>query len=176
MEDKLFEFRYEQDDAFLKDYLKYAYFRMPARRMILALYVLCSALMVGVAVYITVKVPASAWIFWVLAAFFIVVLAWMNIFRYFQSVKVSQNRKKELYGDSPIVCEGWVTDTELYISNTGNNSENTLSVSSFKKVRETKTLIVTVTAARLMSVIPKNAFTKGTAEEFVKFLHDKGVK
>ena len=176
MEEKLFEFRYEQDDAFLKDYLKFAYFGMPARRVILAFYVICSAVLAGVAVYITVKVPASAWMFWVLAVFFIAVYAWIIIFRYFQSFKVSQNRKKELYGDSRIFCEGWVTDTEMYIANTGNNSENTFPVSSFKKVRETKTLIITVTSARLMSVIPKDGFTKGTAEEFVKFLHDKGVK
>ena len=175
-EEKLFEFRFEQDDEYLRDYLKYAYFGMPARKAVIAIGIFAAAAFIGLAVYYTAAAPYHAWKFWLIAVLFAAFNAWSYGFRYFKSVKSSKKRKEELYGDKPVFCEGYVTDSEIRLLNTASNGENTIALSTLAKVRETKALIVLITTARMYHVLSKKGFSKGTPVGFVEFLREKGVK
>ena len=44
-----------------------------------------------------------------------------------------------------------------------------------KKIAQTKSLIILRSQANFWYILPKNTFTKGTAEEFLAFLKSKGL-
>ena len=75
----------------------------------------------------------------------------------------------------PAVCDANVTDSEIRLLNKADNADTVIALSTRALVREPKTLIVPIAKARMYRILSKNGFTKGTPEEFVKFLHGRGI-
>ncbi len=58
---------------------------------------------------------------------------------------------------------------------TSTGQEYKFEYSAIKKGIQTKNLIILYSQAKLAYIIPKKAFIKGTAEEFIKFLQTKNI-
>ena len=176
MQENLFEYRYEDNDEYLLDYLKFVHFRMPSRIVYIVICLLFVLYFTFFAVYYTANQVPGTWYYWVGAFGFGALYLFLFVFGYKRDISLAKKRRSEMFGNTPVVYEAYVTDSEVKIVNTANHAETVFALSSVVKVYETKTIIVLKTGGRLMSLFSKDGFTKGTAEEFVDFLHKKGIK
>lgn len=105
---------------------------------------------------------------------FVPLLFFLRFYSYFRNVKMMVKRDREIHGKE-ITVETVVTSE--YIQNTvSTGSVNKLEIGKIKKAVQTKNLILLLSEANLFYIFPKDKFTKGNAEDFIKFLKDNGVK
>lgn len=96
-------------------------------------------------------------------------------FRYKKSIKMYEDREKEVHGDK--VIEVFVTATEenVYMADSNQQAIKIL-YSDIKRVFETKNTVVLHSKSNLLYIFPKAAFIVGNAPDFLMFLKSKGVK
>ena len=91
-----------------------------------------------------------------------------------RDAKLALRREIEINGGTP--AENHIVVTEYGIASHYPNSSTEISFSNIKKVRRSRNLIYVITKAKITWIIPKNTFTRGTADEFLSFLKSKGIK
>ena len=94
---------------------------------------------------------------------------------YFLSVSTLKKRVKEMFGGRYPTDIAYFTDEEMHYYTPG-RPEIVVELTNVKAVEETKNLILLRTKARVLHAFHKDGFTKGTAEELIAFLKEKGVK
>ena len=178
MEDNtLFECRYEYDEGVNKEYLKFIHFRMPSRIVTFVICLLFVALMAAQSIYyLTIHDNSGCILYWaltiVLAAFYL----YLFINRYRRDITTSRKRRYELYGNSAAVFEYSVNDKEIKSNNLANHQEITVPLASIVKLYETENLIILKSNSNLLHIFTKSGFTKGTPDEFIKFMHSIGCR
>lgn len=176
MEDTLFECRYEYNDDLDKECQKFYHFRMPARIVGFVICFLFVGALAGFSIYFTVYDAPEKTFYWILtialAAFYLFLI--FNGYR--RALYTNRKRRVELYGSSSAVCEYFVTDKELKFNNLANHQEITVSLYTIVKMYETKNLIILKSSGNLLHIFTKSGFTKGTPDEFVKFMRSRYCK
>lgn len=164
--DVLFENSYVRDKKFAKDIYKYLYFH---RVSIIVSYVFLSLFFCA---------NILLWIFEEYYNLFVLVLVpslfAFRLYSYFRSVKLMVKRDSEVHGKE-VTVESVVTGEGIQ-SSVSTGSVSTLAIGNIKKAVNTKKFILLHTEAKLLYIFPKDKFTKGNAEDFIKFLKDKGIK
>lgn len=94
------------------------------------------------------------------------------LYRHHLSIAIKQDR--EWFGQPPsIVCE--VSETSIRIGTNGHFSQE-VPLSQIHHAKETKHLILLSSHARLLYILRKDSFTKGSFPEFNRFLYEKKVR
>ncbi|MBE6789351.1 MAG: YcxB family protein [Ruminococcaceae bacterium] len=93
---------------------------------------------------------------------------------YFRRVNASVKQDNELYGKE-VSFTTIVTDE--YIQNTASTGAvNKFEYNDIKSAAQTKNLILLRSKTNLIYIFRKDTFTKGSKEEFIMFLREKGIK
>lgn len=110
--------------------------------------------------------------------FSIVIFAYLFaviFFRYKKSIKMYNDRQREVHGDK--VIETFVTATEENVYMADSNQQAVkISYADIKRVFETQNTVVLHSKSNLLYIFPKAAFTVGNAPDFLMFLKSKGIK
>lgn len=96
-------------------------------------------------------------------------------FRYKKSIKMYNDRQKEIHGDKVIEIFVTATGENVYMADSAQRAVK-ISYSDIKRVFETKNTVVLHSKSNLLYIFPKAAFTVGNAPDFLMFLKNKGVK
>ena len=160
----LFENRFVRTKEILREFYRYAYFKNPtiliadiALLALLAVSLLLWGTHLPLAVVIVVPVVAAA-----------------QYWTYTRAVNAVMKRDDELTAGGKLEVTAAATEEKLVnTDSTGASME--LPYDKVKKIAQTKSLILLRSQANFWYILPKNTFTKGTAEEFLAFLKSKGL-
>ena len=162
----LFENSYTRDEKLIKEIYRYEYFR----RKLLIIFDIAMILCLLSNVLILIVEKHCDWGVFILAPLYFL----YKFFCYWRQVRMILKRDQEVHGKE-ISVETIVTNE--YIQNTASTGAvNQLSYENIRNVVQTKNLIYLRSEANLVYIFRKDAFTKGNAEDFIKFLKDKGIK
>lgn len=162
----LFENEYTQNKAWAKDIYGYMYFKRPLMVVFHSLFTLFFIL------------GLYHWLVWdqimwpnllSLPLFF-----GLSAYSYFINVKTVLKRGIEAHG-GPLECATVVTDQEITLK-ASNGAESVLHYPDIKRAVQTKKYIYLWTKANLLYSFKKDAFTVGSAEEFLTLLKQKNIK
>lgn len=155
--DTLFENNYTRCDKDVKALYKYVFFQNPAF-LVIDLY-FAAAFVYGV-VNLIRHTDSTFWLICLPIAY----LYQFLMYRF----SVSSDLKKglELNGGKPMEVHIEITEEGI----------NNMPYTVIRKAIQTKNYIFLRTNAKMYFILRKNAFTKGTSEEFKAFLRSKGYK
>lgn len=176
MEETLFEYRYEENEENLKEYLNFIHFKAPSRIVFFALCVLIVATYACITVKSFILGESGRFLFLTLTLVIAALFLFVVFYGYFRAGRQTKKMLAELYGDNPPVMEAYVTEDKIRLVNVSNHAEGVIEIPSVAKVYEQKSILILRTKAKVSYVFSKNGFTKGTSEEFMQFLFSKGVK
>lgn len=160
----LFINQYTRDEAITKEYHRSYYFTP----IFWVIYVLLGICFIYSIVSTCMGYPAyDSMILMLITVIFIFFLR-----RY--RISTAINRDKEQFGQPPhMVCE--VSETGIRIGTNGYFSQE-VPFSEIRHAKETKHLILLVSHARLLYILHKDGFVKGSLPEFNRFLWEKKVR
>lgn len=161
--DTLFENRYVRNKEIIKAMCLYLFFR---RKIQIFLQAIMCALFVGALVSLILGYTYNWFALIAVPLYFA-----YKIYLYFAQVRRMMQRDQEMFGDAAVV-ESVVTEEGIQTSSSG-GAQMTLSFDKFHSVDHTKKLILVYTKAKLIYVLPKDSFTKGSAEACLLFLKSK---
>ena len=167
MNEPLFELRYTRAAEHTKEAYQFLFFKTPKSVANLGLNVLLILLCLARAIWFRGRFS----LVFVIAA---LALPGIRIWKYYRTLRVAAQRDRELVIDGSQERTLLIYDDRLSIRHSAGSAETTLE--NFKRVYRTKHLIIVQTKGRLMYLLPTDAFTKGTAEECVRFFASKGVE
>jgi len=162
----LFETRYVRNKEIAKEFFGFYYFK---RKGILFWYVFMLLLFVLDVIAVICDDVYSLYILIIVPFFFLI-----QIWSYFRQVRLMTTRDCESHGGE-ITVETIVTDEGIQCTSS-NGGVYKVEYDKVKKAIKTKNLIILQTKAKVAYLLPKDAFTKGSAEEFIAFLKAKGIK
>ncbi len=150
--------------------------------------------------YIEMNKKHSAFTIRFLGAFFLIAYSALAVYIYFTSYNIplsvivaligillsayphiriyiiARNREKQFLELINEVPEGKILFFEDYLMNVGiNNAELKLEYSKIQKVKQSKNLYLLVLKKKLVVMVDKNRFEKGTCDEFEKFIKEKAI-
>lgn len=96
-------------------------------------------------------------------------------FRYKKSIKMHEDRQKEINGDKVIEIFVTATEENVYMAESTGRAMK-ISYSDINRVFETQNTVVLHSKSNLLYIFPKAAFTVGNAPDFLMFLKNKGIK
>ena len=162
----MFENKYTRDKEWAKDIYGYICIKRP---IMFVFYVLFAIYLIKGILDLIIIHRAELFCF-------IVPLAWCVViaFSYKRNVKLALRRDMELHS-KPIDVTVTVTD-DMMIHSQSTGAEYNLRYSDIKKAVQTKKYIYVWSKANMLYSLKKDAFTYGSADDFVKFLRSKGIK
>ena len=164
MDEILFEGTHTRDKSFFKEIAGYLFLKRP---QILILHILLTACLVFTAASDTfMKIPYIV---------VYILYAAIMISSYLSMRNLSYQRQLEASEGTDIEVRVQITDTDItHIGFKGAIINVNLSV--IKSVSMSKNYVIMMSKTRQMYIIDKRKFEKGTPEELIAFLKDKGVK
>lgn len=168
--DILFQAHYDNHTNYINEIYKYMYFKSSS---MIAVYV-CFAIVVITNLLNLVLTENPDYIMLLGIVIFVYLFA-VVFFRYRKSVKMYENRQKEINGDKVIEIVATAAEENVYMAESGGR-EVKISYSDIKKVFKTKNAVVLHSKSNLLYIFPKASFTVGNAPDFLMFLKNKGIK
>ena len=162
----LFESVYVRDEKVAKETFRYFYFQ---RKVLIACYVVMASSFL-VAIPLAISGSSNVWPVFIFVPLFFAIV----IYRYIQAVRMSVKRDRELFGED-VTIRSVATDT--YVQNLTPDGGN--AKAEYRNIRsavQTKNLILLFTQANLIYIFKKDSFTKGTAEDFIRHLRNRGLQ
>lgn len=162
----LFENSYTRDRQLAKEIYRYYYFQ---RKWLVVCYIVfCISFIADILIAVFDK--AIIWS----VLLFVPIYFLFRFYCYYRQVNTMVARDKEVHGKE-ITVETIVTDE--YIQNTASTGAvNKVEYCKIRNAVQTENLILLLSKANLIYIFRKDTFTKGTKEEFVQFLKNKGIK
>lgn len=162
----LFENSYIRNRQLAKEIYRYYYFQ---RKNLLACYIILFLCFIA-DILLAVFENTIIWSILIIVP----VLFLFQFYCYCRQVNTMIARDSEVHGKE-ITVETIVTDE--YIQNTASTGAvNKIEYCKIRNVVQTKNLILLRSKANLIYIFRKDTFTKGTADEFIRFLKNKGIK
>ena len=168
MEPKI-ECTYVRDEKFAKEYFSYHYYRRPSGVIITVICIL--ALVSG---FMNVFAYKNY-----LAIIGIVLGIYLLVFRAIRVknfIKLSLARDKESNHGNFVSVHNLVTENSIIVKSSSNETGAEYDLSCIEKAYRSKNYIYLITKAKLAIVFDINNFSKGTPEELVEFIRQKGIK
>ena len=162
----IFENQYMRDKETAKEVAAGIYFKRPMAILILVLCGICFAvnlfnLLMGFDAFIYGLIfPLVYAVFW--------------IYSYLMFKNSLIKRDAETFKGDVVITTG-VYEDHITL-NASNGSVVELEYGKIKKISLTKNYILVLSKARLMYILKKDSFTKGSLPEFTEFIKSKGLK
>ncbi len=161
----LFENYYVRDISLLKEIYTYSYFKNPLL-LIMNFFIILFTL---INLYFCILKSTFSFSLFIAPIYFLFVF-----FRYKSYVKNTIKRDNEVNGGKNIEVNTIATDE--YIQNTASTgSVYKVPYDNIKNCKQTKNLILLYSKANLIYIFRKDTFSKGSANEFIEFLKNKGI-
>ena len=167
MNEPLFELHYTRSVDQVKEAQRYMFRKRP------------SAIAMHVLVIICVVLNLALW-FWrgdpvnLIAAMCVVLIVLLRGWFYHWTLQNVDRREEEMFHGCPPEVTVRIYDDR--VESEGLGAKTNTAISSFRRIYRTDRLIVPHTKGNLMFLLPEDAFTKGSAEECVRFFASKGIK
>ena len=100
----------------------------------------------------------------------------LRVIRVKKSIKISLERDKESNHGNFVSVQNLVTENSIVVKSSLNESGTEYEISCVDKAYRSKNYIYLITKAKLVMVFDINNFSKGTPEELVEFVRQKGIK
>ena len=168
METKI-ESTYVRDEKFAKEYFSYHSYRRPSGIIIT---VICILGIVSGVMNVFAYKEYLAIVAIVLGIYLLVLRA----IRVKKSIKISLERDKESNHGNFVSVQNLVTENSIIVKSSINESGTEFEMSCIEKAYRSKNYIYLITKAKLAIVFDINNFSKGTPEELVEFIRQKGIK
>ena len=168
METKI-ESAYVRDEKFTKEYFSYHSYKRPAGIIITVICIL--AIVSGV-----INVFAYKEYLAIIAIVLGIYLFVLRVVRVKKSIKISLERDKESNHGNFVSVQNLVTENSIIVKSSTNESGTEFELSCIEKAYRSKNYIYLITKAKLAIVFDINNFSKGTPEELVEFIRQKGIK
>ncbi len=167
MNDTLFELRYTRSAEQIKEAQRYLLLKAPSAIAMNAAIVVFFLL--NLAVWLWLRDPVN-----LIAGIAMLALMGLRCWFYHWTMRNLERREQEMFnGTAP---EVGVQIYEDRICSQVNDGKTETMLTNFKRGYCTNHLIVAKTKGSLIYILPKDAFTKGTPEECVRFLASKGIR
>lgn len=160
MENK-FEIHYTRTKELLREYCLFAYFARPSM-------IACDCVLLALAAVSVVSGGTP------LLALLPVIVIGMKLVLYLTMPNAMAKRDDEAASGGAVTVDASAGE-DLLRFRVSNGAEQELPYAKMKKLAQTKHLILVSSEAKLWYIFPKDAFTKGTPEDFLAFLKTKGV-
>ena len=167
MNEPLFALRYTRTAEHIREAYRFLFFKRPRSVAVLCLNVLLIALC------LTEAILFRDWFFLVLGAIALA-LPGKRIWNYFRTLRTIAQRQQELITDGPRETDLQIYDDRLSIRDDSGSAETALE--NVGRIYRTAHLILVETRGKLMYLLPRDAFVKGTPEDCVRFFAGKGIK
>ena len=168
METKI-EAAYVRDEKFAKEYFSYHSYKRPSG---IIFTVICILAIVSGIINVFAYNKYLAIISIVLGIYLFV----LRIIRVKKSIKISLDRDKESNHGNFVSVQNLVTENSIIVKSSTNESGTEFELSCIEKAYRSKNYIYLITKAKLAIVFDINNFSKGTPEELVEFISQKGIK
>lgn len=168
METKI-EAGYVRDEKFAKEFFTYHFYRRPAGIIVTIICIL--AIVVGVISIIAIQQYLS--IISVALGIFLFIL---RAIRVKTSIKISLDRDKESNHGNCVSLQNIVTENSILVKSSLNEVGTDYDISCIVKAYRSKNYIYLLTKAKLVIIFDVNKFSKGTPEELIEFISNKGIK
>lgn len=162
----LFENTHIRNKELAKEMYGYYYFRRP---LLLICYLMIVLSLVG-NIFLAIYTDRYSLFIFLFAPIYLL----LRYFGYRYQVNMMVKRQLEAYGKE-IVFTTTVTCEDIQL-NVSTGEVTKLKYSNIKKGIQTTNLIILHTKANLGYIFSKNGFTKGTKDDFILFLREKGIK
>ena len=168
METKI-ESTYVRDEKFAKEYFSYHSYKRPSGIIITVICIL--AIVSGV-----INVFASNEYLAIISIVLGIYLLILRVIRVKNFIKLSLARDKESNHGNFVSVHNLVTENSIIVKSSANESGTEFEISCIEKAYRSKNYIYLITKAKLAIVFDINSFSKGTPEELVEFIRQKGIK
>ena len=168
METKI-EAAYVRDEKFAKEYFSYHSYKRPSGIIIT---VICILLVVSGIINVFAYKDYLAITAIVLGIYLFV----LRVVRVKKSIKISLERDKESNHGNFVSVQNFVTENSIIVKSSTNESGTEFEMSCIKKAYRSKNYIYLITKAKWAIVFDINKFSKGTPDELVEFVRQKGIK
>lgn len=158
----LFENSYTFDENIAREYMRYSFFRSARLYVIVAMYLIITAMLM------LIRRFDYAAIFAVLFAVWIVI----SISSYRQGIRRMVRKNIEVSGGEPYPVFFDFAE-ECFFSNNSVSGSIPIRYSELKRVRESKKAIMLVGRGGTRYALDKSGFTKGSIEDFMRFIKRK---
>ncbi|MBE6554435.1 MAG: YcxB family protein [Ruminococcaceae bacterium] len=166
-DDVLFENTHSRDKQFFSEFYTYSYF---TRRPMIILYSLMALYLVVTLVDLFLTGDCFWGTLWLLPLFLLFVLFMRAL-----SVNASVKRELENGNGTPILYTIQFTDRKICLQ-TSLGTKMEIDLSMIRSVAQAKSYLLLQTAAKQVYPVKKDAFVKGSYEEFCVFLRSKNFK
>lgn len=161
----LFENYYVRNRFLIKEIYTYSYFKNPIL-LILNLFIVLFTLII---LYLCILKSTFSFALLIAPIYFLFVFI-----KYKSYVNNTIKRDNEVNGGKNIEVNTIVTDE--YIQNTASTgSVYKVPYDNIRNCKQTKNLILLYSKANLIYIFRKDTFSKGSANEFIEFLKNKGI-
>ena len=164
---ELFKNNYKKDKDLIKEIYFYLYFKRPFRLIINIIAILNIIYLLSIYKYSPINTTLIIFIYFI---FFI-----LEIISYKKMVNIQFKRDLELNRGKVLEVNTIVTENTIQL-NSSNNENAEISFDKIKKGFQTKNLICLMSEAKLIYTFKKDSFTKGTSDDFIKFIREKSIK
>lgn len=168
MEPKI-ECTYVRDEKFAKEYFSYHSYKRPSGIIITVICIL--AIVSGV-----INVFASNEYLAIISIVLGIYLLILRAIRVKNFIKLSLARDKESNHGNFVSVHNLVTENSIIVKSSSNETGAEYDLSCIEKSYRSKNYIYLITKAKLAIVFDTNNFSKGTPEELIEFLRQKGIK
>lgn len=163
----LFENKYTKDEPLLKEIYKYVCFKRPIT-------FIPTIIMIGILIkamidWISINYCNSPILF--ISIFYFA----FKIFYYKFLVSRQIKATNELNNGKPLEINTVVYNDSIQYT-ASNGAINEINFENIKYGFQTKNLILFLSKANLIYILKKDTFTKGTKDEFIEFIKNKGIK
>ena len=165
----IIEAGYIRDEKFAKEFYTYYAYHCPAGIIITTICIL--AIVVGVINIIAIQQYLS--IISVVLGIFLLI---MRAVRVKTSIKISLDRDKESNHGNCVSLQNIVTQNSILVKSSLNEAGTDYDISCIVKAYRSKNYIYLLTKAKLVIIFDVNKFSKGTPEELIEFIRNKGIK
>ncbi len=168
METKI-EAGYVRDEKFAKEFFYYYSYKTPSGIIITVICILAivSGLINAFAYHVSLAIISI-----VLGIYLFV----LRVIRVKKNIKIYLERDKESNQGNIVLVQNLVTENSIVVKSSLNKSGTDFEFSCIAKVCRSKNYIYLITKAKLVIAFDVNNFSKGTPEELIAFIRNKGIK
>ena len=168
----IFENQYKREKDFFDEYYKWAFLR---RHVLVAAYILF--LLIFVVGVLSLLLPVYPFILISGQNQFLFILsplaAWAaGIMRLMKDKKQRYDQDLEMNHGKPVEVKLYVTEDKIDVIQISPEARVVVEFDQIQRIDKTKNLIILRTKSDMAVVFSKSGFTKGTADEFSRFLSD----
>lgn len=162
----VFENKYTRDKEWAKDIIGFISFRRPIHIVIYVLSFIC----LGLAIFNLIFNNTISIVYFFIPTIWAALLFYI----YFKNLNYTLKRDLEIH-KKPIDVEVRITEEKI-IQSQSTGSEFTLDYEDIKKIVKTKKFIYLWSKTNMLYSLKNDGFTVGSADAFITFLNEKGLK